>query len=476
MTTLADRLAAEPPVRAVREALAGEPGVWIVGGTVRDALLGRPVTDVDLAVAGDPERAARAVAAAVRGPAFALSDSFGTWRTLDRRGGWICDVSPLQGDTIEADLGMRDFTVNAMAVPLAGGEPVDPHGGRADLEARVLRVLGPGAYERDPLRPLRLARLATELVLEPEEETERLTRSAAPAVTRASPERIFAELRRLVVSDRVLEGIALADRLGLVEAVLPEMGALHGVEQSHFHHLDVHDHTLEVLREQVALESGLEEVFGELAPRLRELLDAPLGDDLTRGQALRFGALFHDIGKPATRAVRPDGRITFIGHDAEGERMIGRICERLRTSAKVRDYLAALTRHHLVLGFLVHERPRPPRTVYRYLKRTSPVEVEVTLLSCADRRATRGKNAEAAIAAHLDLARELMAAALDWRAAGPPRPLIRGDELARELGVKPGPEVGQLVAELEEAQFAGEVATREQALDYARKVRENRTG
>ena len=474
MTTLADRLATEPPVRAVREALAREPGVWLVGGTVRDALLGRPVKDVDLAVTGEPERAARAVAAAAGGPAFALSDAFGTWRALDRRGGWICDVSPLQGDTIEADLAARDFTVNAMAVPLEGGEPVDPHGGRADLEAGVLRVLGPEAYERDVLRPLRLARLATELALEPDEETERLTRAAAPAVTRASPERVFAELRRLVVSERVLEGLALADRLGLIEAVLPEVGALHGVEQSHFHHLDVHDHTLEVLREQVALESGLEEVFGGLAPRLRELLDEPLGDELTRGQALRFGALFHDIGKPATRGVRPDGRITFMGHDAEGERMIGEICARLRTSARVRDYLGALARHHLVLGFLVHERPLPRRTVYRYLKRTAPVEVEVTLLSVADRRATRGKNAEPAIAAHLDLARAVMEAALEWRASGPPTPLVRGDELARELDVEPGPELGRLVAELEEAQFAGDVATRAEALDYARTVRDNR--
>lgn len=474
MTTLADRLAAQPPVRAVRDALAGERDVWIVGGTVRDALLGRLVTDVDLAVAGDAERVAHAVGAAVRGPVFSLSDTFGTWRVLEREGGWMCDVSPLQGETIEEDLALRDFSVNAMAVPLEGGEALDPHGGLGDLEARTLRVLGAGAYERDPLRPLRLARLAAELGFEPDEETERLTRAAADSVPAASPERVFAELRRLVISDGVLEGLALADRVGLVRAVLPELGELHGVEQSHFHHLDVHDHTLEVLREQVALESELAEVFGELAPALERLLAEPLADELTRGQALRFGALFHDIGKPATRGVRPDGRVTFIGHDAEGERMIGALCRRLRTSARLREYLGALARHHLVLGFLVHERPLAPRAVYRYLKTTSPVEVEVTLLSCADRRATRGRNAEPAIAAHLGLARELMPAALEWRQVGPPPPLVRGDELAAELGIEPGPELGRLVAELEEAQFAGEVATRAEAVDYARGVRDNR--
>ena len=470
-------LASAPPIRAVREAVAGETeDVWIVGGTVRDALLGRRIGDVDLAVAGDAERVARAVAARVGGPVFHLSEDFGTWRVIERRDGWICDVSPLQGNTIERDLALRDFTVNAIAVPLGGGEAIDPHGGRSDLDAGVLRVVADDAYERDPLRPLRLVRLATELPLMPDDETERLTRDAAPRVRLASGERVFAELRRIVLADRVLDGLELADRLGLVQAVLPELGALHGVDQSHFHHLDVHGHTLEVLREQVALESELEVVFGELAPRVRAVLDEPLADELTRGQALRLGALLHDIGKPGTREVRPDGRVTFIGHDLLGERMVADVCARLRTSAKLRDYLRGLTRHHLVLGFLVHERPLPRRTIYRYLKRTEPVEVEVTVLSCADRRATRGRNAEAAIEAHLDLARQLMSAALDWRESGPPPPLLRGDELIRELGVDPGPGLGALLAELEEAQYAGDVETREQALELARSVRENPSG
>ena len=118
------------------------------------------------------------------------------------------------------------------------------------------------------------------------------------------------------------------------------------------------------------------------------------------------------------------------------------LCRRLRTSERLASFLGALTRHHLVLGFLVHERPLDRRAVYRYLRRSEPVEIEVTVLSCADRRATRGRNADAAIAAHLELADEMMEAALDWRAHGPPTPPLRGDELARELGIEPGPELG----------------------------------
>jgi poly(A) polymerase len=453
-------------------ALSGERA-WLVGGSVRDELLGRPVTDVDLAVDGDPERAAKAVAGEVGGPAFALSEAFGAWRVIDRRGGRVFDVSPLQGKTIEADLGERDFTINAMARPLEGGELIDPHGGRQDLDARVLRVLGARAYEDDPLRPLRLARFAAELGFEPDPETARLTAAAAPRTPEASPERVFGELRRLLAADGAVAGVELADRLGLLAAVLPEVAALHDVEQSHFHHLDVYGHTLEVLRRQLELEGRLDELFGELAQPLRAVLDETLADDITRMHALRFGALLHDIGKPATRGIRPDGRVTFIGHDALGEEMVRALCKRLRTSERLSRLLEGLTRHHLVLGFLVHQRPLDRRTVYRYLKHTSPVEVEVTLLSCADRLATRGRNAEAAIAAHLELARELMAEALAWRASGPPRPPLRGDELASELGIERGPELGRLLGQLEEAAFAGEAATRDQALEVARRLRHN---
>jgi poly(A) polymerase len=457
---------------------------WIVGGALRDELLGREVTDIDIAVEADPEAAARELAAELRGPVFQLSEAFGAWRVIDRRGGRVYDFAPLQGETIEEDLAKRDFSVNAMARPLvgggaaavaaegraeaapAGGELIDPLGGRADLESRTLRVLGPAAYENDSLRPLRLARFAAELGFTPDAETERLTAEAAPRVAEASGERVFAELRRLVLAPGAVEGLDLADRLGLLRAVLPELADLHEVEQSHYHHLDVYGHTIEVFDRLVELER---DATGEL----REVLDEPLADELTRGEALRFGALLHDIGKPATHHVREDGRVTFMGHDRLGEEMVRAICRRLRASERLCRFLEGVTRHHLLLGFLVHERPLDRHAVYRYLERTSPVEVEVTLLSCADRLATRGENAERAIDAHLELAKELMPAALEWRRSGPPRVPVRGDELAAELGMEPGPELGRLLDRLAEAAYAGEATDRRQAIDLARTLRHN---
>jgi poly(A) polymerase len=470
---LAEQLDAAAPVRAVREALAEHDArAWLVGGVVRDALLGRPLSDVDLAVEGDPEPIARAVAKALRGPAFGLSESFGAWRAIDRERTVCCDVSALQGASIEDDLAKRDFSINAIAVPLHGGEPIDPFGGLRDLGSGVLRVLGAKSYDDDPLRALRLVRLAAELGMAPDDETRRLTREAAPRLTEPSGERIFAELRRLLVAPHALAGLDLSRELCVLGTVLPELGALEGVEQSRYHHLDVYDHTVEVLREQIELlaPGRLEEVFGDRAARLREVLAEPLADDMTRADALRLGALFHDVAKPQTRRVQDGVVLGFPGHDAAGDEVVRDVFRRLRTSERLRSHVGALARHHLRLGFLVHERPLDRATVYRYLARCDPVAVDVTVLSCADRLATRGRKAEPAIAAHLEVAREMIGPALDWHEHGPPRPPLRGDELAAELGIEPGPRLGELLARLREAAYTGQATSREDAIELARRI------
>jgi hypothetical protein len=179
---------------AARSVLAGEDA-WIVGGAVRDELLGRDVLDLDI-VFGEPERAARAYAKRTGGAVFPLSAEHGGWRVaLDD--GRTTDFTPLRGGSIEADLATRDFTINAIAIPLEGGEPIDPLGGRDDLGRRILRAVSPGVFEADPLRLLRAVRLEEELCLGLDPETERLVREHAPLAGRPAGERILDELLRL---------------------------------------------------------------------------------------------------------------------------------------------------------------------------------------------------------------------------------------------------------------------------------------
>ena len=463
----------EDPLAIARGALGGAHA-WLVGGAVRDRLLSRPTGDLDIAVAGDVEAAARTLARAARAAAFPLSEEFGAWRVVARGGKWQADLSPLLGATIEQDLAQRDFTINAIAEPLAGGEPVDPTGGREDLAARRLRMVAPAAFEADPLRVLRLPRFACELALGVEPATIDAAARHATGLEHVAAERVFAELKRIVASPDPLAGIELMERVGAVDAVLPELAALAGVEQSAYHHLDVYRHTLAVLAETVALQRDPVSVFGaEHGAAIAALLAEPLADELTRGDALRFGALFHDIAKPQTRAVGDDGRVSFWHHDAQGADLAREILARLHASERLRAHVAGLARHHLRLGFLVRERPLPPRVEYRYLKASEPVEVDVTLLSVADRLATRGRRSDEAIARHLELARELIGPALAWREHGPPTPLVRGDELADVLGIARGPRLGTLLAELEEAAYAGDVASREDAIAYARTLLES---
>jgi len=453
-----------------RQALGGT-SAWLVGGAVRDRLLGRSTADLDLAVGGDVEAMARALSRAARAAVFPLSEDFGAWRVVARGGKWQADLSPLLGQTIEQDLAQRDFTINAIAEPLAGGELVDPTGGQADLAARRLRMVSPAAFAADPLRVLRLPRFACELALGAEPATLTAAAEHAAGLASVAPERVFAELKQIVASPDPLAGIELMERVGAVDAILPELAALSGVQQSAYHHLDVYQHTLAVLAETVALERDPVAIFGEQhGAAVAALLAEPLADELTRGTALRFGALLHDIAKPQTRAVNEEGRVSFWHHDSEGADLSRAILARLHASERLRAHVAALARHHLRPGFLVRERPLPRRVEYRYLKACEPVEVDVTLLSVADRLATRGQRSDAAIAKHLELVRELIGPALAWREHGPPAPLLRGDELADALAIERGPQLGRLLAELEEAAYAGEVSSREEAIAHAREL------
>lgn len=456
------------PLALARTVLADQP-VWVVGGAPRDRALGRSTGDIDLLVAGDVEQAARALGRAARAATFALSEDFGAWRVASRAGAWQIDLNPLRGGSLEADLALRDFTVNAVAEPLGGGPPVDPHGGLTDLAARRLKVVGPSAFADDPLRVLRLARLAVELGLAPDPDTIAAARRYAPELSGVAPERVFAELKRIIASDAVMSGLGLLEDVGAVSVLLPELRDLRGVEQNRFHHRDVHGHTLEVLEQVVALQRDPAAVVGpQHGASVQALLGEPLADQLTRGDALRLGALLHDVAKPATRDVLPDGRVSFIGHDVQGARMTREVLGRLRASERLRSHVAALTRHHLRLGFLVHESPLSRRSVYRYLSATDPVQVDVTLLSVADRLATRGDRAQESIDRHLALARSVLDDALRWRAQGRPRPPLSGEQLAQALELTPGPRLGALIEELTEARYAEEVTDREQAITHAR--------
>ncbi len=461
---MTDRFA---PVRAALSAI-GTDG-WIVGGGLRDALLDVAPADVDVAVPGDAEAVARRLSRAHGATRFALSDAFGAWRVSGGDLPFTVDVTPLQGGDIAADLSLRDFTVNAMAVPLAGGAVIDPNGGLADLERRLLRMVAPTAFRDDPVRIVRCARLACQGGFTIDESTRLRARMDAGALPQSAGERIFEELRRIARLPDAWRALQLLDEVGGLGVLVPELEEGRGLEQTPYHHKDVLGHTLEVVQHACAIRAHPAEVFRGAGPDIAAMLTQPLADQLTRGEALVFACLFHDMAKPATYALTPEGRATFFRHDIVGADMADAWCRRYKTSNRLRETVALCVRRHLALGFLVHRQPLSLRQIVRYLDLTAPADAELLVLSCADRLATNGeRTTPPQIERHLDVARQVARELGRMRRDGPPAPLLNGLELAELVGRAPGPWTARAVAALREEQLVGLVRTRAQAERYIR--------
>ncbi len=435
---------------------------WVVGGGVRDALLGRPIADVDVAFDGDAEAAAGRLARAHGASRFPLSSAFGAWRLS---GGTLpvqVDITPVQGGSLAADLALRDVTVNAMALPVTGpAEIVDPHGGRADLGARRLRAVGVDVLRADPVRVLRLARLAEQLGFDIVPGTVALARAASPHLWEKAPERLRDEVYRMMCLPAAWRAFARLDAIGGLAVLVPELDRARGLDQSDYHHMDVLGHTLEVAEHCCALRADPASVFRADGPAIAAILDERVGDGLTRGQVLALSALVHDIAKPAARGELPNGRVTFFHHDRLGAEMADDLARRLRTATRIREVVVMCVAEHLQLGFMVHRQPLSMRTLDEYLRRTAAAPVEMILLTVADRLATRGpRSSEIQITRHLALARQVMRTYLDIRAREPILAPIPGDVLARRLGRPPGPWLAQVLAEIRIAQLGGPVDAR----------------
>ncbi len=350
----------------------------------------------------------------------------------------------------------------------------------ADLRARRLRSAGPGAFAQDPLRVLRLVRVAVRAGPASRRRTTlRAAReqAAAPArrVGRARLHRAAPDRRRRRGARRAWSCSASSGR---TTVVLPELEALRGVEQNRFHHRDVYGHTLEVLDRTVELTRGRRARAGERRAALGHAAERGRGaagraagrrDDPRRGAALgRAAARRGQAADP--RGAPADGRVTFIGHDVAAPSSRGRCSSGCARASACARHVAALVRHHLRLGFLVHEpQPLARRTCLRLPARMRPGRGRRH--AAVGRRPPGDARRRAAARRSTRISRwrgGLLDDALRWRAEGPPQPLLRGDELAAELGIEPGPRVGELLGELLAAQYAGELGTREQAIAHAR--------
>lgn len=460
---------------------------YVVGGSLRDLLLGRPLRDLDLAVAADAAAAAASLAGKLGGSLVALDRERGIYRVV-LKGEVVeyVDVAQLRGD-VESDLRERDFTVDAMAARLAPPFEVlpliDPLLGVRDLEARCLRPVSDRVFQQDPLRLLRAVRLCVELGLVLAPDAEALVRRDAALATRPAPERQRDELVRMFATGRAAVGVRMLDALGLLEPLLPEVTAGRGVTQPKEHYYDVLEHAVATVAALDAFlgpgragEGGHEALRTDLwsalplPDRVRENLAAEPAEGRPRRALLKFAGLLHDVAKPQTKAPDPSGRIRFLGHCELGEQKAAAVMRRLRFSERETAYVALLVREHLRPLQLAAPGEVPTRrALFRFFRDLGDGVEGVVLLSLADHVAARGPLlGKVEWRQHLLYASYLLHERYTDRTIVRPPRLLTGRDVMAELGIGPGPEVGRVLAALEEAQAAGEVCDREQALRFVR--------
>jgi putative nucleotidyltransferase with HDIG domain len=453
---------------------------YVVGGTVRDVLLGRETRDVDLAVGGDALAWARSVADALGAHFVVLDDENAVARVVLSEGAAAeyIDVAALQG-SLDQDLRRRDFTVDALAVPLGGREIIDVCGGLADLDACIVRMNAPGVLDADPLRLLRAVRIAAELEFEVEPATMDAIRARAVSVNAAAAERRRDELARILALADTHGALRTLDRAGLLDALLPELAEGRGVSQpEQFHAYDVFEHNLRTVRamDQMLGAGGgwlageVWRTFGWCADELRAYLGEEMSEGRSRATLLKLAALLHDIAKPRTRSVDPDGRVRFFGHADEGAAMARLIMRRFRFSSRETAFVALLVAEHLRPVQLARVGEVPTRrALYRFFRDLGDAAPAVLLLALADGAAARGPAlTRAAWSRQVAYMNSLLVRSREEEGIVHPPRLLTGHDIMSTLGVPEGPAIGRLLEALQEAQAAGEVQDRDQALAFVR--------
>ena len=461
-----------------------EVEAYLVGGFVRDVLLGRDTADIDIAVASDALQIAPGVATALGGRYVLLDEANRIGRVVvsKEEGRWELDFSTFKG-SIEQDLARRDFTIDAMAVDLSqlvkahtDVQLIDPFNGWNDLRQGVIQAVAKTAFESDAARLLRAVRLAVELGFSIDTETEALIRRHSSLIANVAGERVREELLRLLAISQAGYSLSYLDELGLLTALIPEMAQTKGVKQPKEHFWDVFDHSIQtvvavdfVLR-QGAWEYADEEVLAATpwSAVLAQHFDLKVSSGSTRRLLLKLAALLHDIAKPQTRAIE-GGRIRFLGHAKDGVAITVNILERLRFSAKEIRLMEMMVRYHLRPGQMSQNGLPSHRAIYRYFRDTAGAGIDILYLSLADHLATRGPQLNLSHwQAHAQEVEYVLAPHFQEGSLVVPPKLVDGHDLINIFGMSPGPKIGEFLEAVREAQASGEVTTREEALSYIR--------
>jgi poly(A) polymerase len=474
--TVLAQIKSDPSLKIISDSSYKYPQeVYLVGGYVRDLFLGRESRDFDFAVANNAIKISREIAKKLKVGFAVLDKEHGFGRIVYRKGDFSCnlDFTDFRGKDILEDLLHRDFTINALAINLKEIKNAkriadvlyDPHYGRRDINVKTIRVISESSFSEDPLRMLRAFSLSAVLNFRIEPKTKELIRKHKDKITSSAFERISEELFKILNSKDAFKTFKAMDEVGILDEIIPQIKDMRGVNQGPYHHLDVFGHSMETLRQMEIL---LDEQ--KRNKDLKAYLDKIISVTRTRRALLRLGAFLHDIGKPDSKE-RINGKTCFHGHERAGRNIARDIAWRLRFSSDERNVLDKIIYWHLRPGYMADIDPLSRKAVYRYFRDTQGEAPAVLLLSIADQRSTRGPLTRRANRAHhervcLGLMKEFFRQAKEKKLTR----LINGYDLINRFKLESGPLIGEVLAEVEEAQATGEIKTKDEALKLAEKV------
>ena len=456
---------------------SGNHQVWLVGGSIRDLLRGKDTCyDLDLTLSFNPFKAAREYARSTGSGFVVLDDERHIVRvvqTVDNGKVYTFDLSEFRAADIDGDLKARDFTINAIAAPLFDNglelldddkiELYDPLNGAAALEENRIEACSETLFDDDPLRIMRAFRFAALFNSMPSERLLSKIKKQSKLLASVSGERIRDELFKIFTVSESCKWMRLLDDCGIFEIILPELAACHGVSQNEWHHLDVFDHSMLSL-EKLEILLDLQVPYpwwSDFTSYLSEYISS------SRGylQLMKFGCLLHDIGKIPCREVESStGKISFHRHEVEGAKMMKDICERFRLSSKELNYLQNLVKNHMRPGIMLQQGLNDKR-LFRYYSECGRDGLGISLLCLADRfSALGGDTTEHDLAIFSAGIYQIMDEFYLQMQKPKIKPLLNGKELMEFFNLKPGPAIKQILDFLEEAQFAGEVNSKEEAV------------
>jgi poly(A) polymerase len=448
--------------------------VYVVGGAVRDRLLGKPILDIDLIVNKMPLHLSAALAQKIGGTHFTLDEDRGITRIVVQ-GGLQVDLAERQGATLAEDLDRRDFSVNALAVPLKEwltpkwkGAIIDRHKGVGALAQKKLLHLKADIFSEDPVRLMRAFRLAAELDFGIASNTLQLIKKNRNRIKKSSPERVRDEFLKIFLTAHSYDTLMLMEKTGLLEAVFPEARALRKTAGAYYGRGGVLKHTLESVREYEEVIQTLNNWFPKAHRKISTYLNEKKGG-YARTAHLKWALLLHDLGKPKT-AKMVGGRLRFFEHEHVGADMIPKLANRYRWSNDEAQSFARLVRNHMRPGNLATLTEVTDKAIHRFFRDLGDDAVAMLLVSLGDHLTyLTPREKKKRRSAHELITIKMMDRFYNQRERVMPPRILTGHDLMKELNLKPSPLIGLLLEDLMDAQTEGKIKTKQEGLDYLKK-------